>query len=189
MATQGEGGGASAQVTVYAVGITYRDGGDGGAFRGLAPSAVTHGVSGAQLLDLQDLNLQRGHGGQVHIRQGADAVDADAQAHHVVLVLREALYAGAVEDVPHRPVAYAVYDFLRALLEALQLIQGEGVLVRFVGHAEVGEQSFHAHLGALVQVFYEFRELAFHKAQAVHAGVQLDVDGVILHSFFPQHSY
>lgn len=57
-----EGGLPAAQVTVDAVGVTHGDGGDDRARAGFSPSAVSHRVSFPQVLDLQDLALERGDG-------------------------------------------------------------------------------------------------------------------------------
>ena len=139
VAVHREGGVAAAQMPVNAVGIAHRDGGDDGARGGFAPAAVADGVARAEVLDLQDFAFQRSYRGELHARKRADAVDADAQAHHVVLVLREALNAGGIEDVAHGPVADPVHDGLRVPLEEVELGRREGIFFRVLGHAEVRE--------------------------------------------------
>ena len=186
MAVHAEGGGAAAQVAVYPVGIAHRDGGDAGAGGGMAPSAITDGLSLPELLHLQHLTLQRSHRGQLFSGKGADAVDADSQAHHVVLVLREALDAGRIQDVAHGHVAYSVGYLPGIFLKKLQLAEGEGILLRVLCHAEVGKQAFHLHFRGFLKHLDELREFLFHEAQAVHARVQLDVDGIVRHPLFPQ---
>ena len=115
----------------------------------------------------------------MHARKRADAVDADAQAHHVVLVLREALNAGGIEDVAHGPVADPVHDALGVPIEEVELGRREGVLLRVFRHAQVREDRLDLHFGMRVQEFDECGNLRGHEAQAVHAGIQLDVDRVI----------
>ena len=126
-------------MAVQAVRITHGDGGDDGAGRGhVAVAAVADGaVLDAQRLDLQHLDLERRHRGEAHAGQGADAVDADAQAHHVVLVLGEALDAGGVQDVPHRLVAEGFGDRPGIGLEHRDLPQGKSVFGRILGGGQV----------------------------------------------------
>ena len=136
---------------------------------------------------MQDLAFERCDGGQFLFRQGADTVDADSQPHHVKLVLGEALDAGAVKQMPHGHVADAVGDEGGVVAEQVDLVQREGVLGRVFGHAEVGENGLHLYLGGDFQVLDELRKLLGHETQAVHAGVQLDVHGIILQALFPQY--
>ena len=76
---------------------------------------------------------------------------------------------------------------LRALFKEIQLGVGKGVLVGFVGHAQVREEAFDTDLGAVFQEIDEGRYLISHKAQAVHTRVQFDVDGVVPEAFFLQY--
>ena len=179
VAVHAERGVAAAEVAVDAVGITHGDGGDDGARGGLAPSTVTDGVTLAQVLDLQDFALQGSDGSELDAREGADAVDADAQAHHVVLALREALDAGGVEDMAQRLIPDTVDDGPRVPLEEVELGLGEGILLRILRDAEVGEEGLDLDLRMGVEVLDEGGDFRGHETQPVHAGVQFDVDGVI----------
>ena len=186
MAVHAERGVSLAQVTVDSVGVTDGDGGDDGARTGLAPSAVTHGVPFTQMLDLQDLAFQGSDRGELDARHGADAVDADTQAHHVVLVLRKTLDAGGVEDMAHGHVADSRRDGLRVLLEKAELGGREGIFLGIVGDTEVGKHGFHLHLRVRVQEIHQRGNLRGHESQAVHACVQFDMDGVVPQADFPE---
>ena len=97
-----------------------------------------------------------------------------------MLVLRETLDAGGVEDVPHGLVAEGVGERLRVRLEHPDLPQGEGVLGGVFRGGEMRVHRHHAHLVVHLQEIHQGRQFARHEAQAVHAGVQLDVDGELL---------
>ena len=69
---------------------------------------------------------------------GADAVDADAQTDHVVLVLREPFDAGRVEDVADGLVGERVHDPGAQFLVEGNLAQREGVVLGLIGRGQVG---------------------------------------------------
>ena len=125
----------------------------------------------------------------MHGRQGADAVDADSEAHHVELILRKALDAGGIQYMPHRLVAQGLPECGGVRPEHLYLPQGKLVLFGVFRHRQVREGRFHADGAAALEVFEERRQFACHEAQPVHAGVHFYMDGEVLHSAFFQHGH
>ena len=90
---------AVAQVAAQAVGIANGDGGNArGALKDGA-TAVADGVTGWHVAYLQDGGLQCGHIVEHGVVAWVDAVEAQPQAHHVEVVLREVLDGGGVADV------------------------------------------------------------------------------------------
>ena len=166
---------------VEAVRIAAGDGGDGGAGRGdLAPAAISHSLVGPlQLFDLKDLDLQGSNRFQPDPGKGADAIDAYSQPHHVELVLREAFYACRVEDMPHRLISESVGKGLGVLPEKLDLSQRECILLRVFRHCEMRKAGDNLHFRASWEVLEKGGEFIAHESQAVHAGVQLDMDGEV----------
>ena len=179
---------ALSEMAVDAVRIADRDGRDAGARgRDVTVTAIADGLFRVgQGLDLQDFTFERGDGRQADVRQGADAVDPDAEADHVELEFRETLDAGRVEDVPHRPVAEGFRDPVGVLPEQADLSEREGVLLRVLRHAQVREDGLDLHFGALPEQVQEFRQFAGHEAEPVHPRVQFDVDREIPESALPQ---
>ena len=80
---------------VYSIGITHRYRSDAGARRCYhAMAAIAYcPIARLQLLDLQNLDFQRGDQFKMHVRQGADAIYSYSKPNHVMLVLREPLDA------------------------------------------------------------------------------------------------
>ena len=87
---------AVAKAAVHAVGVTDGDDGDARGAGDVGAAAVTDGVASGDVLDLQDGGAERADGLQAAAVAvgGADAVEGDAEAHHVHLLLAEALYTG-----------------------------------------------------------------------------------------------
>ncbi len=72
-------------------------------------AAVAYGsVLRFEMLDLQNLALERRDRCKLHSRQCADAVNPYAEAHHIVLVLWKSLYTGGVQNVPHRLITQSL---------------------------------------------------------------------------------
>lgn len=93
---------AVAEMAVDAVGIAHGDGGDSRAASQHATAGVAYGRARFPLLDGDDDRVERGDGAQHRLRavvECRDAVEADAEAHHVTLVAGEACDARRVEDM------------------------------------------------------------------------------------------
>ena len=86
---------------------------------------------------LQDGALERGYGVYGAVVYWADAVEAEAKAHHVEVVLWEALDACRVADVAQYLVAEGALQGVGSLLEALGLQVGEVVKLGAVATGKV----------------------------------------------------
>ena len=107
-----------------------------------------------------------------------------------MLVLGETLDPGGVEHVPHRLVAERIRHGPGIGLEHRNLPKGEVVFGRILCRCQMGINALDAHLTVLPQEIQQSRQFSGHKAEPVHAGVQLDVDGEVLQAaaakFFAQ---
>ena len=173
-------------MTVHTVGIAHRDGCRGrAAGRHLAVAAVSDRPC-AEVLDLQDLDLEACNRRELDAGKGADPVDADAEAHHVELKLREALDAGGVEDMSHRNVAERGGDCAYAFGIERNLAESEIVLSGVLGHTEMRIDRLHPHFIVRGEEIKERRQFLGHEAEAVHPGVQFDMDRISLDAAAPQ---
>ena len=137
------------------------------------------------MLNLQYLALERRYRCKFYPGQCADAVNPYAQTYHIELVLRESLDACRIQDVPHRLVAKRVGKCPGILLKQFNLSQGEIVVFRLIRSCKMRKDGLYPHPVGLGEIILEFCKLRSHKAQTVHAGVQLDMYGVIAYiSFF-----
>ena len=125
-------------------------------------------------------------GGQC--RDFRTAIQTDAEAHHVKLGLRESRNAGAVEDVAQDFVVESAAKIVGHALEQSDLLSCVVILVRVFGGCQVREYGSHVQLWVFLYRADELREIGFIKAEAVHAGVQFDVDVELLDlRMFLQH--
>ena len=99
----------------------------------------------------------------MHGRQGADAVDAYSEAHHIELELGEALDAGGVEDVPHRLVAQGLSQLGGILPEHLYLRKSELILLRILRNCQMREGRLHTHGRAALEILEQRRQFACHE--------------------------
>ena len=172
---------AVAQMAVEAVGIA--DGGDSDARGALRHprTVVAHAVALRDVFELRDAGFEGADGLEtaLHGRLGRKAVEAYAETHHVVLRFGEPLDAGGVEYV-EQYVAFAegVAQGVGPQAEPFELQSGEVVGRGVVGAGQMGEDGTHGE-GAvgIVEPPGQLVEVGLGKAEAVHAGVELDVDG------------
>ena len=122
----------------------------------------------------------------MHVGQRADAVDADSEAYHIELVLREALYAGGVKHVHKRLVANGFGQPFGTLAEEIDLPQREFVFRRILGHGKVRIHGAHPHFVVGRKELRERRQLLRHEAETVHSGVEFYVHGEALYAALPK---
>ena len=91
----------------------------------------------------------------------------------------ETLDAGGIEDVVHRLVAQRCGKGIRARLEHAYLPQREIIRLRIFSGREMGINRLHLHPRAVPQEIEKVLKLSRHESQAVHACIQLDMDGKI----------
>ena len=138
---------------------------------------------------MQYLTFKRSDRRKFFLRQGTDAVNADSQAYHVKLKLRKTFDAGRIQDMAHGHVADSIGNIIHIVTEKVYLTEGERVLRRVLRHAKVGENGFDLDLRRVFEKFHQLRQFVRHKAQAVHAGVQLDVNGIVPDAPLPQNAH
>ena len=113
-----------------------------------------------------------------------DAVEADAQAHHVKLCAGEALHACGVADVAQDFVVEGLLQRRGGLLKELNLATREAIEQRRVAPHEMGEDGARNHGILPLEALNEARHLFGQEAQAVHAGIELHVDGEVGNALF-----
>ena len=173
-----------AEVAVEAVGIADGDDGDARGTRGYPAAIVTHGFALGDVLELRNAGDETRHLAEpgLHLGLGSHAIEADAEAYHIHLGFGEAGDAGGVEDVVEYLDAGGTLDEVVEAVapstEAVNLPVGEVVHRGVVGTGQMGEDALHLEaVGALVELAAKVKYVALGEAQAVHAGVELHMDG------------
>ena len=181
-----------AEVTVPAVGIADGDNGYLGGPTGYPLSVVAHTLALGDVLDLRDAGHQTRHLPQlglhviIALREhpvGGDAVEAEAEAHHVHLCLGETRNARGVEDMMENLVAVVngTVEAVAPSAEFVYLGMGEVVHVGVFTAGEVREDGAHLKgVGELVEAVGQGLDIVAGEAQTMHAGVELDMDGYAL---------
>ena len=113
-----------------------------------------------------------------HGRPGRIAVEPDAAAHHRITRTRVGNGSGRVGRVQHGGVDAAVVELRDRCVEGGQLAQGEGaiLLALAVGHGEMGPQALEAQQGIGLDQVDELSHGARLRPDAVHPGVDLEMD-------------
>lgn len=169
-----------AEVAVEAVGIADREDGDARGARGDPAAVVADGVAGGDKLDLRDACFEAADGKESVLDIGlrSDAVEADAEAHHIELGVGEADDARRVEDVSaDGRVVETTAEVVAPERELVDLGAGEGIHVGVLAAGEVREDRGDAEreVGGEEHVG-EMGDVGAIEAEAVHAGVELDMD-------------
>ena len=147
-------------------------------------ATIAHSILLRHVVYLQDGGLQRADVVQYRVVYRADAIEANAQTHHVELRTREAFDACRVADVAQDLVGESVLKYLCRRFEGLYLPPREAVEHRRVAAHQVGENRTHQHGILSAQAFHQLGHLFGREAQTVHARVQLDMDGEVRDTFF-----
>ena len=131
-------------MAVEAVGIAEGDGGDAATSREDAFTAVADGGSSGPLLDGDDDRVERGDGLQgvlAAVVEGLDAIETDADAHHVHLPFGKTYDAAGVENVALDWTREGFLEHVGAMVKIFKLTQGVLVLRRFIGHTQMREDA------------------------------------------------
>ena len=166
-----------AQVAVQAIGVADGQGGDARVAGQVALAAIAHGVFLGHVAYLQNGGLEGAHILHDAVVYRVDPVEAEAEAHHVELRAGEPLDACRVADMAQDLVRECGLQLERGCLERLYLPAGEGVELRGVAAYQVREYGTGDDGILPLQPLYQTGHVGGGEAQAVHAGVQLDVDG------------
>ncbi len=84
--------------------------------------------------------------------------------------------------MPHRLVSQTGGDFTGIVNKHIYLSEGELIFRRVFGGGEVGIYGFHAYLVMDSEEVHQSRNLRCHEAQAVHPGVELDMNRKIFYT-------
>ena len=109
---------------------------------------------------------------------GRDAVEADAQAHHVHLVLGEPQDTGRVEYVAQYLVFGVLLQVVGTAGEGVDLLVRELVEAGFVAAGKVREYRAGEHDGLVVENVDHAGHVLLFEAEPVHARVDFDVHGI-----------
>mgnify|MGYP007101855533 CR=1 FL=1 len=141
-------------------------------------TVVADAVTSRHLLDLVDGSLERHHGLQNALVSlaGGHPIKADAQAHHVELILGETRNPSCVEDMTQHLVGESIDDHLATLLEHLDLAHRERVLVRIVGGGEMRKHTPHMNQRVGLDTTDQLGDFLQGESQPVHPGVEFHVD-------------
>ena len=189
VSVQRKSGGSPAEAAVDAVGISDRDRGyhcSCGSYL-TVPAVAYRAVLGHQMLYLQYLAFERCYGGELHIRQGTDAVDADAQTHHVELVFRETLYSSGIQDMEHGPVAERFHQQVGIGPEHGNLSESESVVLRLFCRRQMRINRLDPDKTAVLEIIGKRSELTCHETEPVHPRIELDMYRIVFDSPVFQH--
>ena len=169
---------AIAKVAIQPVCIADGDDGNARVAVHIAPATVADGITLRHVLYLENRRLQRADITQAAQAGSADTVEADAQAHHVHLVLRETLDAGGIEDMLDDFVFQPLFQGLRGHLELPDLLHREVVEDRRIAPRKMREDRTRHDTALLAQTLADSGHIAGLEAQAVHSRVHFNMDGV-----------
>ena len=172
-----------AQSAVESVGIANGDGGDARGAHQLSSTAVAHGFRFGHVVYLQYGGLKLADGVEQAVAHRTDAIEAEAQAHHVVMILGEAFDACRVAYVAQYLVGEGGLQGGGGFVEAGGLQVSEGVELGAVAACKMREHRAGNHSRLTAEATDEAGHLVGTEAQAAHARVDLDMYGVVQVAF------
>ena len=167
-----------AEMAVQTVGIADGDGSDHTVALDLALTAVAHRLTSRHMAHLKDGGLQRGDGMENMIIARINAIEADAEAAHIHLALREMLDASGVVHVAQDLMGEDTLQLTAALVEEGELLGREVVEAVAVGAHEMAEHRTRDDGVLMLQTVDKFVYILHRvEAQTVHARIELDMYG------------
>ena len=156
----------AAQMTVQTVRVAHRD--DRHVRRPADPplASVAYRLVGSYPAYRSYMGLECAHRPQTLER--TYAVQPDAHAHHIEGILGEALYAGAVENMPQYLIGEMRLHHPRHLLEQADLPEGKLVLRRVVRSCQMGEHAPQHHRPPSFHELQQFRYVFLIQTRTVH---------------------
>ena len=139
------------------------------------PAISDGAVLGAQMLDLQHLDLKGSYRLQMHLRQRADSVNANPEPHHIILIFRKSFDSGRVKYVPHRFITQFPGQFPGIVRVHSQLSAGKFIFRRVFSSREMRVNRFYAHFLMVAQETRQLLKLTCHKTEPVHTGVKFNM--------------
>ena len=113
-----------------------------------------------------------------------DAIQSDAYAHHVELLVGEADNACGVEDMADNVVAEFGLNHCRTFFKICELLHGVGILRWLIGHAQVREHRRWLDYALALEQFDKRWYLLLGETEAVHTGVEFDVHRKFVRTVF-----
>ena len=116
---------AVAEMSVQSIGITYRNSSNTRVACQSSAAAVSYGLIGGNIMNLQDCSLQRCHVIYHRVVARVVSIQSQSQSAHIELSFREVLNASRIVDMSQYLVWESLTQLLAALIKEFELMSRE----------------------------------------------------------------